>query len=43
MTESCIFPTKGYKVYEQHQEYEAGFMDKDTCDERKILKTDHIK
>ena len=31
-------PTKGYKVYKQHWEGQAGFMDKQPWDKDKILK-----
>ncbi len=33
-----MFPTKGYKIYRQHWEDQAGFMDKPTWDKDKILK-----
>jgi hypothetical protein len=33
-----LFPTKGYKVYKQHWEDQAGFMDKLPWDKDKILK-----
>ncbi len=33
-----VFPTKGYKVYKQHWEDQAGFMDKPPWDKDKILK-----
>ena len=33
-----MFPIKGYKVYKQHWEDQAGFMDKTPWDKNKILK-----
>ena len=33
-----MFPTKGYKVYKQHWEDQASFMDKPPWDKDKILK-----
>ena len=33
-----MFPTKGYKVYRQHWEDQAGFMDKPPWNKDKILK-----
>ena len=33
-----MFPTKGYKVYKQHWENQANFMDKPPWDKDKILK-----
>ena len=33
-----MFPIKGYQVYKQHWEEQAGFMDKPPWDKDKILK-----
>ena len=33
-----MFSTKGYKIYKQHWEEQAGFMDKPPWDKDKILK-----